>query len=65
MTQAVPVSGLLLLLAGGLSYTFGTIFYNRDHRRFFHAIWHVFVMAGSGLHFCAVLLYATRLVQTQ
>lgn len=55
MLDAVPAIGLLFLLAGGLSYTFGVIFYVRKQMLYHHAIWHIFVMAGSALHFCAVL----------
>jgi len=53
----LPTPAILLLLVGGFAYTAGTVFYALDHRRFFHAIWHLFVLAGSGLHFCAVALY--------
>ncbi len=42
------------LLAGGLFYTLGTYFYQRDSVRYFHAIWHLFVLAGSVCHFVAV-----------
>lgn len=55
--EQVPPGGLVWLLAGGLAYTAGTIFYNLDGRRFYHAIWHLFVLAGSAFHFCAVLFY--------
>lgn len=44
-----------LLLAGGLSYTAGTFFYVKDKVRFFHGIWHVFVLIGSAFHFFSVL----------
>ena len=50
--------GLWLMLAGGLSYTFGVIFYVWDNLPFNHAIWHLFVLGGSTLHFFMVLLYA-------
>lgn len=43
------------LLAGGIAYTAGTIFYASRRIPFAHAIWHVFVLAGSGCHFAAVL----------
>lgn len=49
--------GLWLLLAGGLFYTFGVIFYVWDSLPFNHAIWHLFVMGGSICHFFMVLLY--------
>ena len=50
--------GLWLLLIGGLFYTTGVIFYVWDTLPFNHAIWHLFVMAGSISHFFMVLLYA-------
>jgi len=54
----VPRAGLLWLLAGGLCYTGGVYFYSRDRLRYGHAIWHLFVLAGSACHFVAVLGYA-------
>lgn len=51
-----PVS-LNWLIAGGLFYTTGVIFYVLDKRRFFHAIWHLFVLSGSACHYFAILLY--------
>ncbi len=56
MMDAVPSVGLMFLLAGGLSYSLGVIFYVRKQMLYHHAIWHAFVLAGSALHFCAVLL---------
>jgi hemolysin III len=50
--------GLLLLVAGGLAYTIGVIFYVYDDLPYYHAVWHTFVLAGSVCHFFAVLLYA-------
>lgn len=56
----VSVAGLVWLLAGGLCYTAGVVFYATDGRvRYGHAIWHGFVAAGSVCHFWAVLWYAT------
>lgn len=56
---AVPVPGLLWLLAGGLSYTLGVVFFHVDSRvRYAHFVWHLFVVAGSFCHFIAVLRYA-------
>lgn len=49
--------GLWLLLAGGLLYTFGVVFYVWDKFPFNHAIWHLFVMGGSICHFLMVVLY--------
>jgi hemolysin III len=54
----LPWGALVLILAGGLCYTAGTVFLVLDHRRLhFHAIWHLFVMAGSVCHYCAVYWY--------
>jgi len=53
----LPVSGLVLLFSGGLCYTVGVLFFALDHRmRFNHAIWHVFVLAGSTCHFFAIMV---------
>lgn len=49
--------GIRLLVAGGLAYTGGVIFYGWQRLPYHHAIWHLFVLTGSGLHFFAVLLY--------
>ena len=42
------------LIAGGAFYTLGTIFYHRPGMRYSHAIWHLFVIAGSVSHYVAV-----------
>ena len=56
--QAAPGRALTLALVGGLFYTSGTIFLVTDHRcRYFHMIWHVFVMIASTLHFLGILFY--------
>ena len=57
MINQVATGGLLLLLAGGLCYSLGVIFYVRKQMAYHHAIWHVFVMAGSVFHFFSVLFY--------
>ncbi|SFZ98546.1 COG1272: Predicted membrane protein hemolysin III homolog [hydrothermal vent metagenome] len=49
--------GLWLLLLGGLSYTFGVIFYVWDKLPYNHAIWHIFVLVGSLFHYFMVLFY--------
>ncbi len=51
----MPHNGLILLVMGGLSYTFGTVFYVFKWFKFHHAVWHLFVLAGSVLHFFAIL----------
>ena len=54
MLHALDAFTLGWLLAGGLFYTLGTYFYQRDSIRYFHAVWHLFVLAGSVCHFVAV-----------
>jgi hemolysin III len=56
LLQQLALGGLALLLAGGLAYTLGVTFYVW-RRPFFHAVWHLFVLAGSICHFFAVFLY--------
>jgi hemolysin III len=51
----VPASGLIWLVAGGLCYTAGVIFYASKRIPYAHVIWHVFVLAGSTCHYFAVL----------
>ena len=50
-------NGIILLVAGGILYTVGAIFYVWRGFRFHHAIWHLFVLAGSIMHFFCVLIY--------
>jgi len=57
MTHNVGVGGLWLLLSGGLAYTGGIVFYLWKRLPYNHAIWHIFVLAGSVLHYFAILLY--------
>lgn len=57
LVKSIPLGGLLLLVCGGLCYTVGTIFYVWKSLRLGHAIWHLFVLGGSSLHFLAVLFY--------
>ena len=55
---ALPNEGLMLLFVGGLSYTFGVVFYLLDHRvPYFHTVWHVFVLTGSALHWFSVMYF--------
>ena len=59
MWQLMPGWGLFWLVAGGLAYTLGVAFYATDWRlRYGHFVWHLFVAAGTGCHFIAVLNYA-------
>ncbi len=54
-------AGVVLLVAGGIAYTIGTPFYVFKKVPYFHMVWHLLVMAGSALHFMAVLLYVIPL----
>jgi hemolysin III len=54
LMQALPVSGIWLLVAGGLCYTGGAVFYLAKRLPYHHAVWHLFVLAGSICHFFAV-----------
>jgi hemolysin III len=56
LSASVPMSALILIVAGGLSYTVGIVFYLWHRLPYHHAIWHVFVLSGSALHYIAVLL---------
>ena len=57
MLAALPMGALLWLLAGGLCYTIGVVFYVWERLPYSHAIWHLFVLGGSACHYFAVLLY--------
>lgn len=51
----VPAEGLIPLVLGGVAYTAGVAFYAAPRLRYAHAVWHLFVLAGSALHVAAVL----------
>ncbi len=53
LRAALSPAALVWLFAGGIAYTAGTLFY-LSHRRYAHAVWHGFVLAGSVCHFAAV-----------
>ncbi|MDT8440496.1 MAG: hemolysin III family protein [Desulfuromonadales bacterium] len=53
----VPIKGVLWLVAGGLCYTFGIVFYAIDRIPGNHAIWHLAVIAGSLCHYLSILWY--------
>lgn len=57
LMSAVPVTGIVWLVVGGLFYTVGVLFFAMKRVPYNHAIWHVFVMAGSICHYFAVVLY--------
>ncbi len=57
LVRAVAPGGLALLFGGGLCYTLGIGFFAWERLRYGHFVWHLFVLAGSVLHYFAVLLY--------
>lgn len=57
MQRYLSKDAITFLIAGGLAYTIGTLFYALKKVRYSHAIWHVFVLIGAGLHFLAIYCY--------
>jgi hemolysin III len=55
---AMPGGSLALLVAGGLAYTVGVAFYAIKRVPYFHAVWHLFVLAGAGCHLASILVAA-------
>lgn len=54
---SLAMGGIILLILGGVAYTSGILFYRWKNLKFHHAVWHLFVLAGSTFHFFAVLFY--------
>jgi hemolysin III len=60
IVQIMPLPIFLWMVVGGVCYTIGTLFLIYDDRiRHFHAVWHLFVIAGSPCHFVGILLVVT------
>ena len=57
LIQAIPAAGLWLLVAGGLCYSVGCVFYVLKKIPYMHSIFHLWVVAGSVLQFLAIALY--------
>lgn len=57
IVQALPQPAFWLLLIGGISYTGGLVFYAMKNRKYMHSIWHLFVLAGSVLHYICIAVY--------
>jgi hemolysin III len=57
LLHAIAWHGVLWLVAGGVAYTLGIVFFALDRRPYFHAAWHLFVLAGSVAHYFAILFY--------
>src|SRR5881394_554920 len=58
LALAIPFSALLWLIAGGIAYTAGTLFFSNERLRYAHFVWHLFVLAGTSCHFAAVFICA-------
>ena len=61
LVGAIGWQGALWLLAGGLAYTLGIVFFALDRFRYLHAAWHIFVLAGSVAHYFAILFFIVPL----
>lgn len=57
LIESLVLPGLVLLVAGGIVYTAGIIFYSMKKFKFMHSIWHLFVLGGSILHFLSIVIY--------
>jgi len=57
MMLEIPMGGLAWLIAGGLLYTLGVLFFRWEKLRYNHAIWHLFVLGGSICHYFSILFY--------
>jgi hemolysin III len=58
LALVIPLSPVLWLVAGGVAYTAGTLFFANERLRYGHFIWHLFVLAGTGCHFAALFICA-------
>ena len=57
LVHALGWHGIFWLGAGGVAYTLGIVFFALDRLRYFHALWHLFVLAGSVAHYLAIFFY--------
>lgn len=57
VVASLPPAGLWLLVAGGLAYTLGVVFYAMRNVKYMHAVWHLWVLLGSVLQFLSIILY--------
>lgn len=57
LIAGLSTGGLVLLIAGGLAYTLGVVFYVVKKIPYFHSVWHLFVLAGSICHILSVMLF--------
>ena len=57
LAQSIPLTGILLLALGGVTYSLGTIFYRVKDNKWMHIIWHLFVLGGAVFMFYSILYY--------
>lgn len=57
LAQSIPLTGILLLALGGVTYSLGTIFYRMKDNKWMHIIWHLFVLGGAVFMFYSILYY--------
>ena len=57
LAQSIPLTGILLLALGGVTYSLGTIFYRMKDNKWMHIIWHLFVLAGAVFMFYSILYF--------
>jgi hemolysin III len=60
LAEVLSPQAVNLMLYGGLCYTGGIIFYLMHKLKYHHAIWHLFVLAGSAFHFAAIYLFVAN-----
>src|ERR1039457_5745166 len=60
LLHALTWHGIVWIVLGGLLYTVGIVFFAFDRLSYFHALWHLFVLAGSTCHYFAVLFYVAQ-----
>ena len=63
LLNAIPLGGILWIAGGGAFYSLGVIFYLQKNLRYGHAVWHLFVLAGSICHFFGILFYISPISQ--
>lgn len=57
LSELLPAVAINWIIAGGLAYTIGAIFYAMKSWRYMHVVWHLFVVAGAACHFAAIYCY--------
>jgi len=57
LLESIPFNAFLLLLIGGIVYSLGVVFFSWRELKYHHAIWHLFVLLGSSLHYSAMYLF--------